>query len=244
MRPPELEELARRLAEAPAQELLELVREPPAELTVPLARTVLRNPHADAAVLEQLARDKHLLAALEVRRELVFHPRVPELLAQRLLPGLFWRDLVELSADVKARPRLRQAAERIVGERLPSLSEGEKVAIARRAGAGLLARLRFDPSRRVIAALLENPRLTEAIVVPMAARDATPVPVLVELAENPRWGVRYEVRLALARNPGTPVDLALRLLSGLKKGDLKGLLGLPRIAAAVRRRAQLLSGGG
>lgn len=245
MKPTELppEEFARRLAEAPLSELLALVKEPPVELTVPLARAVLRNPHADAAVLEQVALGKHLLAAPDLRRELVFHPRVPEILAQRLLPGLFWRDLVELSADVKARPRLRQAAERIVGERLPALSEGEKVAIARRAGAGLLTRLRFDPSRRVFAALLENPRLTEAIVVTLAVRDATPAQVLMELAENPRWGVRYEVRLALARNPSTPVDLALRQLSSLKKADLKALLGLPRVAAAVRRRAQLLLGG-
>lgn len=65
MKPTELppEELARRLAEAPLSELLALVKEPPVELTVPLARAVLRNPHADAAVLEQVALGKHLLAA-------------------------------------------------------------------------------------------------------------------------------------------------------------------------------------
>jgi hypothetical protein len=95
----------------------------------------------------------------------------------------------------------------------------------------------------VIAALLENPRLTEGLLMPLIHRDDARPDVLRVIAESPRWSSRYPLRVALARNPRTPVGTALRLLPALKKVDLRAVAASPRVASPVRRRAQLLAGG-
>jgi hypothetical protein len=127
-------------------------------------------------------------------------------------------------------------------ERLPSLAVGEKVSLARRASPALQMQLRRDPDLRVFRALLENPRLTESVLVPLLASPETRPDVLGVIAADPRWGVRMEVRRALARNPRTPVDVALGLIATLPRSDQRAVAQDPRLNEVVRRRARLLSG--
>ena len=233
-------EIGRRLREAGEEELAALVDRHAAELEPPAVRQVLRNPHCSAEVIERIAAEKRLLAFYEVRRDLCFHPRTPELLAARFLPGLYWRDLMEMGLDSRLRPTLRRSADLTLSTRLPQLALGEKMSIARRAGAGVLSQLRHDPSPRVIAALLDNPRMTEGLLAPVVHGGRTPPSILELIAADRRWGVRYSLRLALARNPATPLETAWRILGTLRKTDLKPLAADPRLPEPVRRRARVL----
>ena len=235
--------LGHRLREAPRQELLRLLRERAAEVAAPEALQALANPFLDREGVELLGARRDLLTAYEVRKALAFHPQAPEVLARRMLAGLYRRDLLAAGADVRLQPRLRRAADQLLAERLPGTSLGEKVAMARSAGLGLMQRLRDDPNPRVMAALLDNPRLTEGALMPLLTRDSAPPQVLEVVAADRRWGVRYPIRAALARNPSTPVQVALRILPLLKKLDQRAVCADLRIAAPVRKRAQLLLGG-
>ncbi|HEX3127660.1 MAG TPA: hypothetical protein VH394_10040 [Thermoanaerobaculia bacterium] len=235
-------ELAARLSEAGSDELLALVREHLARLDPPAVKAVLRNPYATAGIVEEIASQPRLLSFYEVRRDIAMHPRTPEILAQRLVPGLYWRDLSALGADTRLHPRLRRAADQMLVARLPELAVGEKVTMARRAGPGLLAHLRHDPSPRVIGAMLDNPRLTEDILAPVAHSATAPGPVLALIAADRRWGVRYGLQVAICRNPRTPLATVLRLLPLLRKSELKAVVSDPRLAEAVRQRARLLLG--
>lgn len=235
--------LGRRLREAPRDELLRLLRGEAAALAAPEALQALANPFLDREGIEILAARRDLLTAYEVRKALAFHPQAPEVLARRLLAGLYRRDLLAAGADVRLRPTLRRAADQILAERLSGTSLGEKVAMARRAGFGLVQRLRDDPNPRVMAALLENPRLTEGALMPLLSRDSAPPQILEVVAADRRWGVRYPIRAALARNPSTPVRVALRIVPLLKKVDQRAVASDLRIAAPVRQRARLLLGG-
>jgi hypothetical protein len=236
------EDLERRLREAGSEELLALVREHAGRLEVPAARQALRNPHCTAEVVDLLAAQARLLSFQEVRRDLALHPRTPEILALRLIPTLFWRDLMVLGLDARLRPTLRRAAESHLLARLAQMAVGEKVTLARRASPGILAQLRHDPSPRVVAALLDNPRLTEGALVPVLQSATTPPAVLELIAGDRRWGVRYPLRVALSRNPRTPLETALRLLPALRKPDLKAVAADPRVPEPVRHRARLLLG--
>jgi len=235
-------ELERRLREAGPDELLALARERAPELTPAAVRQALRNPYVTTEVVEALAAQTRLLAFYEVRRDLARCRAAPEMLALLLLGGLFWADLMAIGLDTRLHPRLRHAADRQLLARLPGLAVGEKISIARRAAPAVLAQLRFDPTPRVIAALLDNPRLTEGTLAPLVHGEMTPAPVLELIAADRRWGVRYPLRLALARNPATPLAAALRLLPMLHKPDLKAVAGDPRLAEPLRRRARLLLG--
>jgi hypothetical protein len=104
----------------------------------------------------------------------------------------------------------------------------------------VLAELRRDPEPRVLAAWLENPRLTEEPVVALAADPRTAPRILDLVARDERWGRRYEVRSALARNPRSPLAAVLAILPGLRRRDLAALLDQAELsdflAHQVRRR--------
>jgi hypothetical protein len=147
-----------------------------------------------------------------------------------------------IGLDTRLHPRLRRAADQYLLARLPALAVGEKVSLARRAAPAILVQLRRDPTPRVIAALLDNPRLTEGTLSPLVHGETTPAPVLELIAADRRWGNRYPLRLALVRNPATPLSAALRLVPALQKPDLRAVAADPRLSEPLRRRARLLLG--
>jgi hypothetical protein len=231
------------LVELGTERLRDWVRENAPSLTVADLRQILRNPYASTEILSELIAIKHLLAFTEARKGLARHPKLGQIHALRLVPTLFWRDLMELGLEIKVSPVVRRAADRQLIGRLSGLSLGERMTLARRAGLGVLQHLRFDSDRQVIGALLENPRLTQGLLLPLAANESVPPEILRLLSENRRWGVQYPIRLALARNPRTPPVVALTLLPRLKRFDLQALSRDLRLHGTVRRRAQELLGG-
>lgn len=232
--------LALRLAAANAEELGDLVERHLAGLSPAEAEAALRNPYATASHLEALAGARQLAASHSFRVAFVFHPAAPRALAMDWLAGFGWRDLARAAAEPRLHPLLRRAAERALLERLPGLALGEKIALARLAGPVLVAALRQESQPRVIAALLDNPRLTEEQLAPLAASDSAAPTVLAAIGSHPRWSARYPLRLALVRNPRLPAELALVLLPGLLRADLEPLARDPRLAPAVRQRAATL----
>lgn len=232
--------LAQRLRQASARQLRELIALHAAELSLTEARQALLNPWVDATAIDELASVRRLMAIDEVRSALARHPRTPEVVAMRLLPGLFWRDLLETSLDVRVRSGVRTVAEGYLVKRLARLSVGEKITLARRAGHGVLATLRHDPSPRVIAALLENPRLTEATLLPMVTSERTPPGNLALVAQSPRWGCCYDLRSGLARNPQAFLRTALAVLPALRRGDLETIAATERLSPVVRHEAREL----
>jgi hypothetical protein len=230
------------LSEAGSEELLALLRAHAGALTAPAVRHALRNPYCTAEAIEAIAGEQRMLSFYEVRRDLALHPRTPEALAARLVPTLWWRDLMALALDTRLRPALRRTAEVHLNARLPEMAVGEKVTLARRASLGLLSQLRHDPSPQVIAALLDNPRLTEGMLAPVLHSASTSPAILELIANDRRWGVRYPLRLALVRHPATPLKISWRLLEALRKVDLRPVAADARVPEPVRRRARVLLG--
>jgi hypothetical protein len=229
-----------RLGRASSRELLRLVTGLGDALTPGDARRVLRNPFATGEVIEALLGARRLAASYDVRSAIARHRRAPESVALRFVSGLFWRDLLEISVDVRISPAVRRVAEKYLIRRLSRLTTGEKVTLARRATAEVQAHLRGDPNLRVIQALLENPRLTEATLLPLAASEKTLPRVLDLVARDPRWGSRYEIRLALARNTRSPFRAIFEILPTLRRQDLLAVARREEHSWVVRHRAREL----
>lgn len=237
-------DLAPRLRRAGSAELWRLTAEHLRALTMREVRQILLNPYVTAEVIEELLLARHLLSGYAMRRAIARHLRTPEVAALRLLPGLYWRDLLEITLDVRLRPSLRRSAEKYLVQRLPGLAVGEKISLARRASAAVVTELRQDPSLRVVAALLDNPRLTEQLLVPLAARSTSPR-VLDLVAKSPRWGRRYEIRAALAKNAATPFRAVFAILPTLRRDDVAAVAADEQQSTVVRNRAaELLAGWG
>ncbi|MCB1007974.1 MAG: hypothetical protein KDB94_03670 [Acidobacteria bacterium] len=238
------EEWRKRLREAGEEELGELLARHLDDFDPGAARLAFRNPFLTGEMIEELVASRRLISAYEVRRAAAFHPKTPRLEALRFVEGLYWIDLVRLGTDTRLHPVVRRAADRRLLERLAGLAVGERIAIGRLASQPVLGVLRNDPTPRVLGAVLENPRATEGLLLPLAASERAAPQALATLAAHPRWGSRYPIRAALCRNPQTPLSKALALLPMLKKNDLAAVANDPRLLLPVRRRAELLAGGG
>lgn len=105
----------------------------------------------------------------------------------------------------------------------PTEPVGYRLTQARQQPPLKIERLLFDPDVRVVRAALDNPRLTEAEVVKLAASRRVPPEALRTIAEDPRWVGRYVVKLALASNPTTPDQVVAALLPYLLEQDLRTL---------------------
>lgn len=77
-----------------------------------------------------------------------------------------------------------------------------------------------DPSPRVLKALLANRLLTEEHALVMANRRNLPGDVLEALAKDRRWSGSYPLKVAIAKNPKTPLFVSLSLARHLRLFDL------------------------
>ncbi len=99
-----------------------------------------------------------------------------------------------------------------------------------------LARLAMASNPSVVRNALLNPRLTEALVVRIAARrPARPEP-LVEVWKS-RWSVRHAVRRALVFNPYFPPEVAAKIVPLLNRTDLAELAADGSAHPALREQA-------
>jgi hypothetical protein len=102
-----------------------------------------------------------------------------------------------------------------------------------------LTRLLAASEASVVRNALLNPRLTEALVVRIAARrPARPEPLAEVWAS--RWGNRHAVRRALVFNPYLDPELGVKIVPLLTAVDLRELSRDKGVSPAIRMQAQLL----
>lgn len=118
------------------------------------------------------------------------------------------------------------------------LTLGERKSLARRPDRQTLARALRDPHPDVVRILLDNPALVEDRVVRLAAKRPGRAEVQQLIAAHPLWCARRRVRIALARNPGTPPFIAAPLIALLMRPDVVEILESPSSPPWIRRAAE------
>lgn len=221
-----------------ADELLELVRSQ--NLTDPEVLSVLRSPYCTLEIAQRIASCRDLLGPDAVREKLTGFPGMPVSDAMNLMGTLSWTSLLAVAQAPRSPPLIRRQAERKLLQRLPKLTPGELIALARRAHRPLFDALMSSGDDRVLIALLDNPRLVENDLVVMLQRTERTPTFYRELARHHRWGAAYGVRRALAQTPGVPLPVALSLLVSLRPGDLRRAAESPSTPARVRSAAAAL----
>lgn len=147
------------------------------------------------------------------------HAVASDILAYEVRTALYAaaRDVGE---DAVARLFLDASPERVERLREPDRPLGVRKSLARSTRRDELAPLLRDPHPGVTAILLDNPKLTERDVVIIAAGRPAAPGVLAVVAEHARWSTRHLVKRALVLNPSTPLHLAVRLATTLRRADL------------------------
>lgn len=98
-----------------------------------------------------------------------------------------------------------------------------------------------DPNRAVQLAVLENPKMSDGEVAVIASSRNVDDDVLRAIATRREWVKHYSVRLALVKNPKTPLPVSLNLIKTLMRRDLKIIAYSKSIPAALAQAAKRLS---
>jgi hypothetical protein len=185
---------------------------------------------------------------LELLRETVLavlvHGGATRPLSYELLEGLY-AAAAEHGDDLLMRLLRSPASEQSMADPAADLPRdvgeiplGVRRSLAKGSEKPVLDKLLLDPDLLVIRHLLDNPRITEEDVIRIASRRPIPGSTLNEIAESRRWVSRRRVRVALARNPYCPTDVALRILGSLPLRELRELRRDGTLHEEIRRHAE------
>jgi hypothetical protein len=122
---------------------------------------------------------------------------------------------------------------------LPDLTVGERRSAARSHDPIIINRVSYDTDPLVIRQLLLNNRVIEALVVNIAARRPNRPEILQEIYRAIKWRARPEVRVALVRNPYTPPQISMALVTLLKRRELEDVVFDTNLHAELRASAEL-----
>jgi hypothetical protein len=103
-----------------------------------------------------------------------------------------------------------------------------------------LAKLAVASDASVVLNVLINPRLTEALVVRIAARRPARAEPLVEIWKSAKWSVRHAVRRALVFNPYLPIEVGAKIVPLLTTTDLLELSRDSSVHESLRAQAKQL----
>ncbi|MFK5925484.1 MAG: hypothetical protein QM483_02530 [Desulfuromusa sp.] len=181
-------------------------------------KTLLKNPHIN---------EDHLLALLKRRdlpEELINsiyqkhnqthnhrivlaiakNPATSGTLIRNLLPLLRLFELVDLCFLPGVTPDQKLAAERVILQRLPTTPLGNKITLARRGTANIVAALLKEGHPQLFEVCLSNSHLKEAAIYQFLRGATASAETISMVARHTRWNQRPNLRLAILKNSKTP----------------------------------------
>ncbi|MBW4054382.1 MAG: hypothetical protein HIU83_03060 [Proteobacteria bacterium] len=207
----------------------------------------LRNPSLDPqhlltllkrrgieAVISAIYVRKPLIEASAVKLALVAHLDTPPPIAQTLLPLLYIFDLLKLCLIPGVSADIRVAAERKIVQQIPTQPLGNKLTLARRGTAAILDALLREGVQSVIEICLDNPHLKEGSLHQFLMSSHASAENVSIIARSNRWKGRPNIRLAILKNPRTPLIWFTLFLPGLPAATLRDLLASPRLSFAQK----------
>jgi len=149
--------------------------------------------------VDRLSKHAALIKSRKVKFAIAIHPCTPRHVSLPLVRHLFTFDLMRVALTPAVPADVKVAAEESLINRLETLSEGEKLSLAKRASGRVASALLVEREPRVRRAALENPRLTESAVIKAVTRYGATAGLIQTVCHHPKWSVRGEVRIALLR---------------------------------------------
>ncbi len=101
-----------------------------------------------------------------------------------------------------------------------------------------LKSLAHHPSSNIVSKLLSEQNLTEEIVLIIANRKNINPKILESIYTDIRWKDSYRIKLALCKNPRTPLKVSLSIIEELKIFDLADLTRNSAVPITVRTKAE------
>jgi len=224
---------------AAREDLMSAAADP--SLTADLALALLQRADLPGDVIEELSKNRSLVKLRELRIALASHRQAPRHVSVPLIRQFHTFDLMKVAlspvvpADVK-----RTADETLIG-RLKTVTSGERLTLARQASGRMAGMLLLDPEERIMRPALENPRLTEALVVQAVLRPEAASVLIQAVSQHAKWSYRRDVQIALLRTEYLSLARALVFARSISPAKLREILQTSRLPAKIKE--QLLRDG-
>lgn len=228
-------------------------------LSEDLALALLKRPDLHLEVLEQLAKNVAVLKSRKVKIALVSHFHTPRHVSVPLARQFYTFDLMKVALAPGVPADVKVAIDDVLISRLKTVTLGERLTLARRASGRVAAALLLDVEgmggrtaggetanqkaktaetvareTRVMRTALENPRLTEALVISSVLRPDASVALVQAVARHPKWSCRREIRAALLRTEHLSLARALEFSQEVPGSLLPDLLASSRLPAKIK----------
>jgi hypothetical protein len=233
-----------------------------------LALALLKRADLPPEVLEQIAKNANPLKSRKVKIALVSHPHTPRHVSVPLARQFYTFDLMKVALSPRVPADVKVAVDHVLISRLKTVTLGERLTLARRASGRVAAALLLEVESgdgkiadrktldrktiaaktiaakavardtRVMQAALENPRLTEALVINAVLGRAAGAALVQAVARHAKWSRRREIRAALLRTAHLSLARALEFSREIPAPLLQDVLASSRLPAPIK--AQLI----
>jgi len=231
---------------APA-DLLRTAADP--ALTEDFVLALLKRTDLPPEVIEQLARNTNALKSRKVMIALASHAHTPRHVSVPLARQFYTFDLMKVALSPTVPADVKVAVDDVLISRLKTVTIGERLTLARRASGRVAAALLLDVETigakivdaktvaretRVMEAALENPRLTEALVINSVLRPAASAALVNAVAQHAKWSCRREIRAALLRTEHLSLARALEFSHEIPTPLLHELLAASHLPVQIK----------
>src|SRR6202521_653160 len=233
---------------SPPADLLRTAADP--ALTEDFALALLKRADLPPEVIEQLARNTNAAPkSRKVMIALASHAHTPRHVSVPLARQFYTFDLMKVALSPTVPADVKVAADDVLISRLKTVTIGERLTLARRASGRVAAALLLDVEAigtkivtaktaaretRVMQAALENPRLTEALVINSVLRPRASAALVHAVAQHTKWSCRREIRAALLRTEHLSLARALEFSREIPTPLLHELLAASRLPAQIK----------
>jgi len=205
-----------------------------------ILRNLCRNPNVLASVIDGICdfavRNGMLLPDVPQMQEARVRVFGPQALQKPPDQGPTALEVVAENAELREEdaPPVEEGKRLTLSQRVSKMSVSEKIKLAtlgNKEARGLLMR---DTNRLVAVAVIRSPRLTDGEVLTVANNRAVIEDVLRVIYNNREWTKNYALRLALVKNPKTPLAISMRYLSGMRESDVVSLARNKNIPSGIQ----------
>jgi hypothetical protein len=248
-----------------APDLLSAAADP--ALSEDLALALLKRPDLPPEVLEQLAKNINALKSRKVKIAIASHPHTPRHVSVPMARQFYTFDVMKVALSPLVPADVKIAVDDVLISRLKTVTVGERLTLARRASGRVAAALLLDVDdgkvvseisgnpqtknaetvareTRVMQTALENPRLTEALVISSVLRPNASAALVHAVARHEKWSRRREIRAALLRTEHLSLARALEFSREIPAPLLQEVLASSRLPAKTKEQLSRESASG
>ncbi|HLL53943.1 MAG TPA: hypothetical protein VK447_10375 [Myxococcaceae bacterium] len=221
-----------------------------------IIRQLCRNPSASPALLDSVCdfavRSGVVLAdvpQMKAARVRLFGPEKaaepppePGPTAEELLQE--FGDLLTSDSPSQAAPAKPGEDKETEGKRLNLTQKVMKMTISQKIKLATLGNkearsiLIRDSNKLVCTAVIRSPRITDGEVLVSANNRAVNDEVLRIIYNNREWVKKYPIKMALVKNPKTPLAISMKFLSTLRESEVKDLARNKNVPSGIQMAAK------